>query len=117
VAEGMLVERGWRVRAWLRQWARLSRRTPIEKLFSTVSELLRAWGKPPAPNLTPAEQVAWLCDLVPEVSVHAETLLEEYHRSIYSPYQANLNRARRAMEDMRANGYRAWMSRRTNRAA
>jgi hypothetical protein len=54
---------------------------------------------------------------VPEIAIDAKVLLEEYQRSIYSPYQVDMLRARRASEDMRANGYRAWMNRRSGRAA
>jgi transglutaminase-like putative cysteine protease len=115
--EEVLDKRRWRVPSWLRQWARLARRTPIEKLFAAVGELLRAWGIPPGPNLTPAEQVEQLAVLVPEIAIDAKVLLEEYQRSIYSPYQVDMLRARRASEDMRANGYRAWMNRRSGRAA
>lgn len=115
VVEQTLEARGWRVPNWLRRWARAARRTPMEKLFASVSELLRAWGNPAQPNLTPAEQVERLAGLVPEVRVDASTLLDEYQRSIYSPYAADFNRARRAAEDMRANGYRAWINRRGQR--
>jgi len=115
IIEETLIQRGWRVPGWLKRHARLARRTPIEKMFSTVGELLRAWGKQPSLNHTPSEQVAQLSVLVPEIAVYADVLLDEYQRSIYSQFPADMSRARRAAEDLRANGYRAWMSRRSNR--
>jgi transglutaminase-like putative cysteine protease len=111
MVEDILTRRGWRVPGWVRNWARLARRTPMEKLFAAVGEMLRAWGKSPTPDLTPAEQVSRLTEVVPEITHHATVLLEEYHRSVYSPFGGDFRRARRAAEDVRALGYRAWMNR------
>jgi transglutaminase-like putative cysteine protease len=114
-AEEILVQRGWRVPRWLSNWALLARRTPMEKLFAGVSELLRAWGSPPLPSLTPSEQVEKLSMLAPETAPFAQVLLEEYQQAAYSYNAADFLRARRAAQDMRANGYRAWMARRSSR--
>jgi hypothetical protein len=59
--------------------------------------------------------VEQLALLAPEAGYPARVLLEEYQRSIYSPYKADMMRARRASEDMRALGYRAWMNRRSGK--
>jgi transglutaminase-like putative cysteine protease len=109
--------RGWRVPRWLQEWARLARRSPMEKLFARVGELLKAWGKPPALSLTPAEQVGALTELVPDVGEQARILLEEYQNATYSPHQVNYARAKQAAGDLRMNGYRAWVNRRNSRKA
>jgi hypothetical protein len=104
--------RGWRIPRWLQEWSRLAKRTPMEKLFAIVGEMLRVWGKPPDPNLTPAEQVEQLAGLVPEISSQAVVLLEEYQRASYSHHKVDFPLAREAAEEMRSLGYRTWFNRR-----
>ena len=113
--EESLLARGWRVPRFLREWARLARRSPMERMFAAVGELLRAWGKPPELSLTPAEQVSALIMLVPEVSDPAAVLLEEYQNAAYSSRQADYARARQAAGDLRSAGYRAWMDHKKSR--
>lgn len=110
--EESLLARGWRVPWWLHEWARLAKRTPMEKLFAIVGELLRAWGAPPETDQTPAEQVSRLAILVPEVSGQAGTLLEEYQRASYSQHEVDYTRAQEAAGELRSVGYRSWFSRR-----
>ena len=113
--EDALKSRGWRVPVWLRGWARLERRSPMEKLFASVGQMMRTWGTPPLTEQTPSEQVDTLIALLPEVSSQARVLLEEYHHAAYSPHQFDYARARQAVGDLRVTGYRTWLSRRTNR--
>ncbi|MBI4927532.1 MAG: transglutaminase domain-containing protein, partial [Anaerolineae bacterium] len=82
--EQVLADRGLRAPRWLTSWSARAQRTPMENLFAGVATLLRLWGRPPEPYLTPAEQVRKLSDLVPELSGHAQVLLDEYQRSTYS---------------------------------
>lgn len=109
--EQSLMARGWRVPNWLRRWAVLARRTPMEKLFARVGEQLRFWEAPPQTALTPAEQVTALAGLVPEVADPAAVLLEEYQRAVYSPFEADYDRARQAAGQLRIGGYKAWFTR------
>lgn len=109
--EKTLDERGFRTPGWLRLWSRRSLRTPMENLFANVAWMLRVWGQRIDPTLTPAEQVDALVNTVPALKDDAMTLLEEYHRAMYSPYPANILRARRAVDQIRAIGYRNWVMR------
>jgi hypothetical protein len=92
-------------------WSRRALRTPMENLFASVSFMLRVWGQRVDPAHTPAEQVAILVNLVPGVRDQALTLLEEYQRAMYSPYPANLLKAKQAVSEIRSIGYRNWVMR------
>ncbi len=104
-------ERGLRTPGWLRMWSRRSLRTPMETLFTSVSQMLRIWGQRVDPAHTPAEQVALLVNVVPGVEEQALALLEEYQRAMYSPYPGNLHRAKQAVSQIRSIGYRNWVMR------
>ena len=109
--EKVFDERGLRTPGWLRMWARRALRTPMENLFANVSFMLRVWGQRVDPANTPAEQVAILVNIVPGVEDQALALLEEYQRAMYSPYPANLFRAKQAVAKIRSIGYRNWVMR------
>jgi hypothetical protein len=109
--EKVFDERGLRTPGWLRMWSRRALRTPMENLFANVGLMLRVWGQRIDPAHTPAEQVAMLVNVVPGVEEHALTLLEEYQRAMYSPYPANLLRAKAAVSGIRSIGYRNWIMR------
>jgi hypothetical protein len=83
----------------------------MENLFTSVGFMLRVWGQRIDPAHTPAEQVAMLVNVVPGVKEQALTLLEEYQRAMYSPYPANLPRAKQAVSQLRSIGYRNWVLR------
>jgi len=110
-AEETLLARKLRVPRWLKNWARLERRTPMEKLFAHIGGMLRAWDAPPQSAMTPAEQTAALTVLVPETADSARILLEEYHRAAYSAREADYERARQAAWQLRLAGYKAWWNR------
>jgi hypothetical protein len=63
---------------------------------------------PVDPWQTPSEQIGLLTRVVPGVDTQARALLEEYQRAMYSPYPANLPRARKAVDEMRVVGLRNW---------
>lgn len=109
--ERTLDERGFKTPEWLRMWSRRSLRTPMENLFSSISFMLKIWGLRVDPAQTPAEQIAVLVNAVPAVKPQALALLEEYQRAMYSQYPANLFRARQAVKEIRATGYRTWLMR------
>ncbi len=109
--EKVLDERGLRTPDWLRMWSRRALRTPMENLFSSVSAMLRFWGQKVDPAFTPAEQVAMLVTVVPGVRDQALTLLDEYQRAMYSPYPADLFRAKQAVSQIRSIGFRNWVMR------
>lgn len=107
--EKTLDERGINPPDWLRMWSRRALRTPMENLFANVGWMLRVWGQKIDPALTPAEQVYVLINTVPGVKRYAMALLDEYHRAMYSPYPANIERAKSAVNEMRSVGYRNWI--------
>ncbi len=109
--ERKLEVRGIKSPAWLRNWSIRVQRSPIEALFAIVQELLRVWGQPASSGMTASEQVDALVTIVPKLTVDAKALLSEYHRSTYSPYPANLDNARRAVSNLRMNGYTLWAQR------
>jgi hypothetical protein len=109
--EHALEDRGIKSPAWLRNWSIRIQRSPMEVLFGIIQELLKVWGKPASLEMTPSEQVEILIQIVPQLTDDAQTLLAEYQRSIYSPYPANFERARRAVFNLRMNGYTLWAQR------
>jgi hypothetical protein len=109
--EKTMDERGLRIPVWLRVWSRHSLRTPMENLFANVAWMLRVWGHKVDPSATPAEQISVLVTTVPGVRSYANTLLEEYQRAMYSPYPANISRAKEAVTQLRSIGYRNWLMR------
>lgn len=106
--EKSLDERGFRTPGWLRMWSQRSLRTPMENLFANVGLMLRIWGKKVDPSQTPLEQVDMLVKTVPGVEQVAVTLLEEYQRAMYSPYPANLIKAKKAVDELRSVGLKNW---------
>ncbi len=103
--------RTWRIPRWLHHLARLGRRSPMERLFASVGDLLRAWGKPPGLSLTPAEQVDALASLVPDAAGEARILLEEYHVAAYSKAEPDYSRATSAASTLRTLRLRTLMNR------
>ena len=106
--ERVINDRGLRSPGWLVNWSIRARRTPMEKYFARVPEMLRVWGQPADLNLTPAEQVQRLVQIVPEISGDATTLLNEYQHAAYSRIKYDTYRARQASSDLRQKGYRVW---------
>ncbi|MCJ7624960.1 MAG: transglutaminase-like domain-containing protein [Anaerolineaceae bacterium] len=92
--ENILRKRGLEVPRWIHFWAYRSTLTPIEKSFMEISWMLRLLREEVKPAHTPLEQITFLVKLLPEAKEPAEVLLGEYHLSIYSPYQGDLQSAR-----------------------
>jgi len=109
--ERTMDDRGWRPPRWLRMWSQQSLRTPMENLFANVGTMLRIWGQPVDPAQTPAEQINLLVSVVPGLKDSASALLEEYERSMYSPYPGNTVRARQAVDSIRVIGLKNWVLR------
>ena len=106
--ERVMNDRGLRSPRWLVNWSINARRTPMERYFARVPEMLRVWGQPADLNLTPAEQVQRLVQIVPEVTGNATILLTEYQNAAYSRRQYDTYRARQAATELRQKGYQVW---------
>jgi hypothetical protein len=106
--ERVMNDRGLRSPRWLVNWSIHARRTPMEKYFARVPEMLRVWGQPADLNLTPSEQVQRLVHIVPEITGDATILLNEYQHAAYSRSKYDTYRARKAATDLRQKGYQVW---------
>lgn len=94
--EHNLKRRGWNVPAWLEHWARFSELDPIERVFKTVVWLIHIDGVKFDPGATPAELIAILQMKHPSIDTDSRELLNEYHRTVFSPEPGNYIRARDA---------------------
>jgi transglutaminase-like putative cysteine protease len=109
--ENILRKRGLEIPRWVHFWAYRSTLTPIEKSFMEISWMLRLLKENVKPAHTPLEQITSLAELLPEAREPAEVLLGEYHLSIYSPYQGDLQRARVANARLWWQVSQTWISR------
>lgn len=109
--EQNLTQRGYTPPRWLSYWSRRLQLTRFERLFESVPQMLRLWGKKLPSGLTPAEQTAHLVEVVPELAGLANELLVEYQRAAYSPHRADYPRARKAVKQLRMLGYRLRLQR------
>ncbi len=109
--ETNLEKRGVASPRWLKRWSRRVARTPLQKAFGALNQALWLLGQRPGLALTPAERVGLFVGLLPEGQAAAETLLEEYQRSQYSPYPGDLERSRQAGKHIRRLAYKAFLLR------
>jgi transglutaminase-like putative cysteine protease len=98
--ESLFRKRGRRTPKWIQFFAQRARMSPIEKYFSEISWMLRLLGKRVTQNQTPSERVSLVVSLLPEIKDPANRLLNEYQRSIYSPYQGDVKLARKAHSEL-----------------
>lgn len=108
-------KRGFSSPSWIRESARLSRLTPLERAFNAVPKALQLLGKPADRSLTPAEQVDQLLHTLPGVEVPAQALLQELHRGVYSPVPADLEMARKSSRQITRLAWRFWIGRILNK--
>jgi transglutaminase-like putative cysteine protease len=95
------------VPALLQRWNRWILLTPFERTFKSLEQALHLMGKPVLVTQTPAERIKILVDVLPEVEYPAHTLLLEYQKAEYSPYQANLPEAKIAAKTIRQAAFKA----------
>jgi transglutaminase-like putative cysteine protease len=77
-------------------WASRTELHPLERYFSEVSWMLQLAGSKIQHKLTPAEQITELIEVFPILKEHANLLLAEYHKGVYSQHAYNLSVARKA---------------------
>lgn len=100
--------RGFSSPSWIRESARLSRLSPLERAFNAVPKALNLLGKPANRSLTPAEQIDQLLQVLPGVDLPAQALLSELHRGVYSPVPADLEMARKSSRQITRLAWRFW---------
>ncbi len=98
--ERNLERRGWRTPVWLKQWARLSELSPIERLYTRLGWALPIMGRKTGSNQTPAERLHQLMEAVPEARQPIQDFLAEYERAEYSHYPVDLPRASKASQQV-----------------
>lgn len=96
--ERNLERRGWRTPWWVKQWARLSELTPIERIYTRLGWALPILGRTGGPNLTPSERMHQLIDVLPEAEQPIRDFLKEYEQAEYSPYPFDYSRANKASQ-------------------
>lgn len=104
--------RGVSVPRWLDRWARFTELTPIQRIFAGVGVLVRFLGGSSRLDRTPSEQISTLLQLMPDGAQPAAVVLEEYQRSVYSPYPVDVELARQASLQLWKQAARTWLRRR-----
>jgi len=93
--------------AFLHRWALYTVLLPVERAYLELSQALARLGAPPRSADTPAERAATLMRLLPSAAGPAQSLLAEYHTTIYSPHLGNLRIAQQAARAIRNLSWRA----------
>jgi hypothetical protein len=96
--ESTLEKRGWMIPDWLKQWARLSELSPIERMYYRMGWNLPLLGRKSISNQTPSERLQELSIALPEAAVPISEFLLEYQLAEYSPVPYDLARARLASQ-------------------
>jgi hypothetical protein len=81
---------------WLRRWARWTTLSQIERAFQSVNLSLHWLGKPQAAHVTSQERAHALIQIMPEAREQTLALLEEYHKTMYTPHAGDAGRARKS---------------------
>jgi hypothetical protein len=101
--------------AFLLEWARRARLSPLARYYHEINYALRRLGNSPSLTDTPAERVSSLETELPPASSPAHRLLTEYETATYSrDYQPNMPAAHEASKEIRSISYRAWLQRLVN---
>lgn len=82
--------------AWLKNWARQIELSPMERMYSRVSWMLRLFGKKAQIGQTPAERIAVLVEVEPRTSEPARAFLREFQLEEYSTRHGSLDTAQKA---------------------
>jgi transglutaminase-like putative cysteine protease len=85
-----------RAPAWVRDWARWTSLSPIERSFETINRCLRLLGEPPAVRATPSERADVLAQKLPKAESAITTLTDQHQASLFTPTPGDAGRARRA---------------------
>lgn len=94
--EKLLLRSGLRVPQWLRRWAEISRRTPLEQEFALIPDTLKRMGKLGPAGETPREQERRLADILTGARAHSAVILNEFEKDQFSKTRGNIDRAQAA---------------------
>ncbi|MFL7867702.1 MAG: DUF4129 domain-containing transglutaminase family protein [Anaerolineales bacterium] len=82
--------------AWIKNWARWTTLSPIERSFETINRSLRLLGAPPAIRATPSERAEALTHKLPRAASAINTLTEQHVATLFTPQPGDASRAQRA---------------------
>jgi hypothetical protein len=112
----VLLERGLKrlnlkVPGILYRWARNAALPPLERAYMEINHALKRLGEDTPVNATPAERAVALEAQLPMLAEPISTLRDEYHKSAYSPIEADLDQAREAARTIRSTSFVARIKR------
>jgi hypothetical protein len=81
---------------WLVRWVRWTNLSPIERAFQAVNLSLFWLGRPQPADVTSKKRAEVLIERLPSAQDQTQSLLQEYHTTIYTPRTGNITAARRA---------------------
>ena len=93
---------------FLLNWIQYRKLPLLSRSYMEINHALRRIGIKPDIQDTPSERTAMLIKAIPQASTPGEALLTEYQASIYTPYPANQEAARKAGKEIRR---LSWMAR------
>ena len=82
--------------AWIKNWARWTTLSSIERSFETINRSLRLLNAPPAIRATPSERADALAQQLPKAASAVSTLTEQHLASLFTPQPGDASRAQRA---------------------
>jgi hypothetical protein len=88
--------------AWILNWERWVKLSPIEKSFESVNFGLRQFHEPAAIHATPIERADSLVRILPDLAPTVKILLDEHQTSLYTSRTADAGLARRAAYAVRS---------------
>lgn len=81
---------------WIRNWARWTSLSPIERSFETINLSLRLLAPPPALRATPSERADALAQKLPRAASAINSLTEQHLASLFTPTPGDARRAQHA---------------------
>jgi hypothetical protein len=106
-----IINQGWKVPTWLKNWSDQSQNQPMEKLILSLDWMIHILGKSSGVHLTAAERVHILVCVLPDVKSYATILLTEYQFATYSQHPYRYENALKAQREIRKMVFRVWLKR------
>jgi transglutaminase-like putative cysteine protease len=81
---------------WLNRWVKWTNLSPVERAFQAVNLSLFWLGHPQPADVTSQKRAEVLIEHLPSAQDQMQSLLQEYHTTIYTPRTGNMAAARKA---------------------
>jgi hypothetical protein len=85
-----------RAPAWIKNWARWTTLSPIERSFETINRSLRLLDASPSTRATPSERADALTQKLPKAASAISILTNQHLASLFTPQPGDTSRAQRA---------------------